>query len=105
MISHFESNLKRGVEVGRINPELLTYDFKTITQAIKPERDHQLAYDIAEAVIYLIAPSGKFVTGEVLTVDGGNQQWGDVWPAGRTMRSLLMSSSRPKRSKTRFIIQ
>jgi NAD(P)-dependent dehydrogenase (short-subunit alcohol dehydrogenase family) len=40
------------------------------------------AYDIAEAVVYLIAPSGKFVTGEVLTVDGGNQQWGDVWPAG-----------------------
>ena len=40
------------------------------------------AYDIAEAVVYLSAPSGKFVTGEVLTVDGGNQQWGDVWPAG-----------------------
>ena len=40
------------------------------------------AYDIAEAVVYLVAPSGKFVTGEVLTVDGGNQQWGDVWPAG-----------------------
>ena len=40
------------------------------------------AYDIAEAVIYLAAPSGKFIIGEVLTVDGGNQQWGDVWPAG-----------------------
>ncbi|TVQ48988.1 MAG: SDR family oxidoreductase [Gammaproteobacteria bacterium] len=40
------------------------------------------AYDIAEAVVYLLAPSGKFVTGEVLTVDGGGQQWGDVWPAG-----------------------
>lgn len=40
------------------------------------------AFDIAEAVIYLTAPSGKFITGEVLTVDGGNAQWGDVWPAG-----------------------
>ena len=40
------------------------------------------AYDIAEAVVYLSAASGKFITGEVLTVDGGNQQWGDVWPAG-----------------------
>ena len=40
------------------------------------------AFDIAEAVIYLAAPSGKFITGEVLTVDGGNAQWGDVWPGG-----------------------
>jgi len=40
------------------------------------------AVDIAEAVIYLSAPSAKFITGEVLTVDGGNAQWGDVWPGG-----------------------
>ena len=40
------------------------------------------AFDIAEAVIYLAAASGKFITGEVLTVDGGNAQWGDVWPGG-----------------------
>ena len=40
------------------------------------------AYDIGEAVVYLAAPSGKFITGEVLTVDGGNQQWGQVWPGG-----------------------
>ncbi len=41
------------------------------------------AYDIAEAVVYVSANSGKFITGEVLTVDGGNNQWGDVWPAGK----------------------
>jgi len=40
-------------------------------------------WDIAEAVVYLAAPSGKFVTGEVLTVDGGQQMWGDPWPTGR----------------------
>ncbi len=40
------------------------------------------AYDIAEAVVYIGTGSGKFITGEVLTVDGGNAQWGDVWPAG-----------------------
>ena len=38
------------------------------------------AMDIAEAVVYMAAPSGKFITGEVLTVDGGQQMWGDVWP-------------------------
>ena len=40
------------------------------------------AWDVAEAAIYLAAPSGKFVTGEVLTVDGGQNQWGVNWPAG-----------------------
>lgn len=40
------------------------------------------ALDIAQAVVYLTAPSAKFITGEVLVVDGGNAQHGDVWPAG-----------------------
>jgi citronellol/citronellal dehydrogenase len=39
--------------------------------------------DIAEAIVYLAAPSGKYVTGEVLVVDGGQQNWGDPWFAGR----------------------
>ena len=39
--------------------------------------------DIAQAVVYLSAPTGKFITGEVLVVDGGNNQFGDVWPAGK----------------------
>ncbi len=40
-------------------------------------------WDIAETVIYLSAPSGKFVTGETIVVDGGMAQIGVVWPAGR----------------------
>ena len=40
-------------------------------------------WDIAESVVYMAAPSGKFVTGEVLNVDGGQQMWGDPWPTGR----------------------
>ncbi len=39
--------------------------------------------DVAEACVYLAGPSGKFITGEVLTVDGGGQLWGDLWTAGR----------------------
>ncbi len=38
--------------------------------------------DIAQGVVYLAAPTGKFITGEVLTVDGGRQNWGEDWPAG-----------------------
>ena len=41
------------------------------------------AHDIAEACVYLAASSGKFITGELLTIDGGQQQWGDAWPAGK----------------------
>ena len=37
------------------------------------------AQDIAEACVYLAAPSGKFITGELLTVDGGGQLWGELW--------------------------
>ncbi|MBM3555149.1 MAG: SDR family oxidoreductase [Alphaproteobacteria bacterium] len=39
--------------------------------------------DVAEACCYLAADSGKFVTGEVITIDGGQQMWGDPWPTGR----------------------
>ncbi len=41
------------------------------------------AQDIAEGCVYLSAPSGKFITGEVVTIDGGQQLWGDPWSAGR----------------------
>ncbi len=40
------------------------------------------AFDVAQAVVYLCAPSGKFMTGEVVAVDGGQQQWGEFWSAG-----------------------
>ncbi len=39
--------------------------------------------EIAESVVYLSAGSGSFVTGEVLTVDGGGKLWGELWTAGR----------------------
>ncbi|MGH8529980.1 MAG: SDR family oxidoreductase [Nevskiales bacterium] len=39
--------------------------------------------EIAEACVYLSGPSGGFITGEVLTVDGGGRLWGEVWLAGR----------------------
>ena len=39
-------------------------------------------WDVAEGVVYLAADSGNFVTGEVITIDGGMAQWGVVWPGG-----------------------
>lgn len=40
-------------------------------------------WDIAEAAVYLAAPSSKYVTGAVLTIDGGMSQYGWVWPVGK----------------------
>jgi citronellol/citronellal dehydrogenase len=41
------------------------------------------AMDIAESCVFLCAPSGNFINGAVLVVDGGGQNWGEVWTAGR----------------------
>jgi citronellol/citronellal dehydrogenase len=40
------------------------------------------AWDIAQAIVYLCSESGKFVTGELLHVDGGMQMWGNSFPLG-----------------------
>ncbi len=41
------------------------------------------SWDVAQACAYLAAPTGNFVTGEVMTVDGGGQLWGETWTTGK----------------------
>jgi NAD(P)-dependent dehydrogenase (short-subunit alcohol dehydrogenase family) len=42
------------------------------------------ALDVAHGVAYLTSSeTGGFITGEVLHIDGGRQQWGEDWPGGR----------------------
>ncbi len=40
-------------------------------------------HDVAQAVAYLAADSGKFITGDVVHVDAGQRLWGECWPAGK----------------------
>lgn len=39
--------------------------------------------EIAQGCVFLAGPSGSFMTGEVLTMDGGGKLWGELWTAGR----------------------
>lgn len=48
-----------------------------------PMRRPGTAMEIAEGCIYLSAPSASFMTGQVLTIDGGGRMWGELWTAGR----------------------
>lgn len=36
--------------------------------------------EVAEAVVYLGASTGSYITGETLTIDGGQFMWGHAWP-------------------------
>ncbi|MFN6979715.1 MAG: SDR family oxidoreductase, partial [Gemmobacter sp.] len=49
---------------------------------VNPMRRMGDGWDVAEGVVFLSAPSGNFITGEVMTIDGGMRMWGTVWPAG-----------------------
>lgn len=73
------------VAPGSINTEGLSVYEPEIAQMFNYANPmHRLgdANDIAQAIVYLAAPSGKFITGEVLNVDGGAQQHGENWSAG-----------------------
>jgi len=48
-----------------------------------PMRRPATVTEIAEACVFLAAPSSTFITGEVLNVDGGYRLWGELWTAGR----------------------
>jgi len=57
------------------------------TRAAYPNANPMLragnTWDIAEACLYLGGPSGGFITGALLPVDGGGQHWGETWTTGK----------------------
>ncbi len=81
-----------GVRVNCVAPGAIATDGLNVYPDGVPERFASTnplkrlgdVYDVAEAVVYVSASSGKFVTGEVVVVDGGHSTWGDTeWPGGK----------------------
>ena len=80
-----------GIRVNCVLPAgIATEGLQTYAPEVRAEMaaNHPLrmlgdAQDVAEAVVYLAAPSGRFITGETVTLDGGHQIHGDLWQAGR----------------------
>lgn len=79
-----------GIRVNCIAPgQIATEGLNTYSEELRarigtanPMRRAGDAWDIAEAMVYLCAASGRFVTGETLVVDGGQQMLGMIWPLG-----------------------
>lgn len=44
-----------------------------------PMKEYGSVWDIAQACGYLASDASRFITGEVLTVDGGGRFWGELW--------------------------
>ena len=40
------------------------------------------AWDVAEKIVYLASPAARFITGDLSIIDGGQAQWGVIWPGG-----------------------
>ncbi|MEX1667827.1 SDR family oxidoreductase [Zhongshania guokunii] len=64
--------------MGAYSPEAMSEFDKS-----NPMKRFGTPWDIAQACVYLGGPSGSFITGEVLTIDGGGQLWGDLWMQGK----------------------
>ena len=40
-------------------------------------------WQIAEAAMFIGGPPGGYINGEVLTIDGAGQHWGEIWTTGK----------------------
>lgn len=49
-------------------------------KSLVPQKRLATCEEVAWAVAWLASPAGAYVTGQVLTLDGGKELWGDWWP-------------------------
>lgn len=47
-----------------------------------PMKQRGDAWDVAQSIAYLASPAARFINGDLIILDGGQAQWGVVWPGG-----------------------
>ena len=80
-----------GIRVNCIAPGLVRTDgwrvYSEEAQAsylrCNPQMTVGEAGEIAEACIYAGGPSSAYMTGNVITIDGGTRHWGEIWTNGK----------------------
>jgi len=80
----------RGIRMNCIQPGLIASSgihnypngvaMMTEMQRAVPLKRLGTTAEIAWLVAFLASPAGDYVTGQVWTVDGGKELWGDAWP-------------------------
>lgn len=40
------------------------------------------AWDVAQKIVYMASPAARFINGDLSIIDGGQAQWGVIWPGG-----------------------
>lgn len=61
-----------------------------------PQRRLGDVHDVAQAAVYLSAPSGDYITGSVLEVAGGENVWGEYWAIGKPDWYLIDERPEPR---------
>jgi citronellol/citronellal dehydrogenase len=80
-----------GIRVNCIAPGLVRNDgWKVYAPEVvatymrcNPLMDVTDSEEIAEACIYAGSPAARFMTGALLTIDGGTRHWGEIWTGGK----------------------
>jgi citronellol/citronellal dehydrogenase len=80
-----------GIRLNCIAPGAIASEGWAVYRADIPQRYAQASplrrtgtpWDVAEAVIFVGGPAGRFITGQTLHVNGGTNLWGETWTAGK----------------------
>ncbi len=81
---------RRGIRVNAVAPGIIAStgmrnypnweEMVPALQAEIPARRLGRCEEVAWAVALLAGPGGDYITGQVLTIDGGRSLWGNTWP-------------------------